>query len=99
MGCESLAQPVEHLAFNEGVDGSNPSRLTKFLMNLDSVARHLKSSPMSPSSSGLGHYPFTVNTPVQIRLGTPLKSRVPSKRVIGFLVCLPPDVNHCTYTL
>ena len=31
-GCfyESLAQRLEHLTFNEGVDGSNPSRLTFF---------------------------------------------------------------------
>lgn len=27
---ESLAQSVEHLTFNEGVDGSSPSRLTFF---------------------------------------------------------------------
>ena len=26
----SLAQLVEHFTFNEGVDGSNPSRATKF---------------------------------------------------------------------
>ena len=28
---EPLAQRLEHLTFNEGVDGSNPSRLTFFL--------------------------------------------------------------------
>ena len=28
----------------------------------------------SPSSRGLGHYPFTVVTPVRIRLGTPLST-------------------------
>lgn len=27
----SLAQLVEHFTFNEGVDGSNPSRATNFL--------------------------------------------------------------------
>lgn len=31
---------------------------------------------MHPSSSGLGHYPFTVGTPVQIRLGVPFKARI-----------------------
>jgi hypothetical protein len=30
----SLAQPVEHLTFNEGVDGSNPSRDTTFQPHL-----------------------------------------------------------------
>lgn len=31
---ESLAQRLEHLTFNEGVDGSNPSRLKSFLNTL-----------------------------------------------------------------
>jgi hypothetical protein len=29
---ESLAQRLEHLTFNEGVDGSNPSRLTLYFV-------------------------------------------------------------------
>ena len=28
---DPLAQSVEHFTFNEGVDGSNPSRITNFL--------------------------------------------------------------------
>ena len=31
--CEPLAQSVEHLAFNQRVEGSNPSRLTMKLFN------------------------------------------------------------------
>ena len=54
----SLAQLVEHIPFKDGVDGSNPSRATNFFST-------------SLSSSGLGHYPFTVDTGVQIPLGTP----------------------------
>ena len=29
---DSLAQPVEHLTFNEEADGSNPSRVTILLL-------------------------------------------------------------------
>ena len=32
----SLAQLVEHFTFNEGVDGSNPSRATIFLFRVNS---------------------------------------------------------------
>ncbi len=49
---EPLAQAVEHLTFNQGVDGSSPSWLTKI-----SVA---------PWSSGLRHRPFTAVTRVRI---------------------------------
>ena len=49
----SLAQPVEHLTFNEGVDGSNPSRDTMY-------------GSVTLSSSGQGHYHFMVGTEVQI---------------------------------
>jgi hypothetical protein len=44
--CDPLAQLVEHFTFNEGVDGSSPSRVTSFL-------------PESLSSRGLGQLPFT----------------------------------------
>jgi len=35
----SLAQLVEHFTFNEGVDGSNPSRATKFKSRFCSSVR------------------------------------------------------------
>ena len=35
----SLAQLVEHFTFNEGVDGSNPSRATIFMVVLIEVQR------------------------------------------------------------
>ena len=38
--CDPLAQPVEHLTFNEGADGSNPSRVTIYLL-LQSWPLHL----------------------------------------------------------
>ena len=49
-----LAQLVEHFTFNEGVDGSNPSRDTILLISV------------TLSSSGQGHYHFMVGTEVQI---------------------------------
>ena len=58
----ALAQLVEHIPFKDGVDGSSPSRVTIFQPKVYG----------SPSSSGLGHYPFTVDTGVQIPLGTPI---------------------------
>jgi hypothetical protein len=66
----AIAQLVEHIPFKDGVDGSSPSRATNFLP----LARSKTEDDClgSPSSSGLGHYPFTVDTPVQIRLGTPI---------------------------
>ena len=42
---EPLAQLAEHLTFNQGVDGSNPSWLAK---------------TMAPWRSGLTHQPFTL---------------------------------------
>jgi hypothetical protein len=65
LGHGALAQLVEHIPFKDGVDGSSPSRATTFRRNLIVYG--------SPSSSGLGHYPFTVDTGVQIPLGTPFR--------------------------
>ena len=78
----SLAQLVEHFTFNEGVDGSNPSRATIFVLG----------SPTAfPSSRGLGHLPFTEDTGVQIPLGTPnfeTKNKKPESKDSGFLFLL-----------
>jgi hypothetical protein len=42
---EPLAQPVEHIPFKDGVDGSNPSRLTIFLTKelFAQIGRRIKS--------------------------------------------------------
>ncbi len=71
----SLAQLVEHFTFNEGVDGSNPSRAT-----------NLKLSRTFPSSSGLGHLPFTEDTGVQIPLGTPNPLTIPASLTLRLLI-------------
>ena len=86
----SLAQLVEHFTFNEGVDGSNPSRATNF-KPAHAALRFFKIRisllGKFPSSSGLGHLPFTEDTGVQIPLGTPIRSY--THRTLGdFVVCL-----------
>ena len=91
----SLAQSVEHIPFKDGVDGSSPSRATNFLP----LARSKTEDDClgSPSSSGLGHYPFTVDTPVQIRLGTPISTcrifRIPVSTYTRYPVALLNSVK------
>ena len=52
-GVEPLAQMVEHLPFKQGVAGSSPARLTKFLT-------HFRSSSRSTRSDGIVTYPGLV---------------------------------------
>ncbi len=96
---DSLAQLVEHVTFNDGVDGSSPSRVT----NLQSAHAdwNFKSSfggfeGMFPSSSGLGHLPFTEDTGVRIPLGTPIfRRKIPRFSHFDFLAaCVAPASSN-----
>ena len=46
--CEPVAQPVEHLTFNQGVAGSNPAGLTKRGYRLVESHRHRIFPPVAP---------------------------------------------------
>src|SRR5690606_38252278 len=65
----AIAQLGERLHGMQEVAGSIPASSTK--------PRRLTASP---SSRGLGHYPFTVVTGVRIPVGTPLQDAGPATR-------------------
>ena len=78
----AIAQLGERLHGMQEVAGSIPAGSTNFGQT------GLSGSPTksaSPSSRGLGHYPFTVATGVRIPVGTPSLSR--TRAWPGFLVC------------
>ena len=59
----------------------------------------------SPSSRGLGHHPFTVDTGVRIPVGTPLYKQTGSSRELPVLLCAigmparaPRHIRASTYT-
>jgi hypothetical protein len=63
--CEPLAQLVEHLTFNQRVEGSSPSWLTKdFCGSKISIIMH------GPLVKRLRHRPFTAVTRVRIPYGS-----------------------------
>src|SRR6476620_256506 len=71
----AIAQLGERLHGMQEVAGSIPAGSTN----------KIAGKPLlSPSSRGLGHYPFTVATGVRIPVGTPNKK--PSTQVGGFLL-------------
>ena len=61
--CDPLAQPVEHLTFNEGADGSNPSRVTIYLQLLQSWPLHLTVRILDFHSNHRGSNPLGVTKP------------------------------------
>ena len=75
-----LAQLVEHLTFNQVVEGSIPSRLISFSSKYELEVPIVKPGP--------GHRPFTPATRVRIPLGTLISFRLlilPTKPLIGFV--------------
>ena len=61
-----------HAAFNPCLVALTPPDFRSILLAYS--LSQLEEVPQSPSSSGLGHHPFTVSTGVRIPLGTPALS-------------------------
>ena len=69
----AIAQLGERLHGMQEVGGSIPPGSTKFKFPAHRPRRKRRNGfTASPSSRGLGHYPFTVATGVRIPVGTPL---------------------------